>query len=185
MFYDRKCNDNRLNSNEPSAKKDDLLKQIETEDYEHYIKVEKLLKQIETENEKDTQESTINEVSEHNCEYYVTKEDLLKQIETEDYIHYVKVKKLLKQIGKETEKDMPETTKNESSKLACEHCGTTNNLFMFDCKRCKKRLCVRCRIPELHECVSVVWVSTDKCVKHYLNEYAMPEPDFQQRGKKV
>lgn len=59
--------------------------------------------------------------------------------------------------------------------LACEHCGTTRNVFMFDCKRCHKRLCVRCRVPELHNCISVVWVFAEKYTKHYLNDYQMPD----------
>jgi len=44
-------------------------------------------------------------------------------------------------------------------------------------------LCVRHRIPELHNCVSVSWEITDQYVKHFLNDYSIPKTSDHE-GKK-
>lgn len=62
--------------------------------------------------------------------------------------------------------------------MECEHCGLERKGgFSFTCTRCGMVLCVDCRVPELHNCVAVVWEFTDKYAKHTLNDFAMPNKE--------
>jgi hypothetical protein len=100
---------------------------------------------------------------------------------------YIEGEKLLQQIQNEDEKDTTESTKkstiNVVSRHICEYCGEEKMVFQFPCSRCGMVLCVRHRIPELHECMSVSWVFTDQYTKHILNDYAIPEPNNEEETK--
>ena len=91
---------------------------------------------------------------------------------------------VLQQIEKDADAETPSNVTNEANKHVCEYCGTKELVFQFPCKRCGMILCLRHRVPETHDCVSVTWKITDKYVKHFLNDYEITKPNTQE-GKKA
>lgn len=96
----------------------------------------------------------------------------------------IKRTELVQQTGKEVNAELPANVTKEVNKHVCEYCGTKELVFQFPCKRCGMILCLRHRIPETHDCVSVTWKITDKYIKHFLNDYEMKKPKTQE-GKKA
>jgi ribosomal protein L40E len=115
----------------------------------------------------------------HSSELFVKENEYLDQI-TELSVDRIELESNETKLNTDTF----ESTVNVSKQI-CEYCGTKEKSFMFTCRRCGMHLCLRHRIPELHECVSVTWKITDKYIKHFLNDYAVPESTHWEGKKKV